>query len=139
MEIRIEGAHELSESFRAFGQTLPRALTEGIQEELEAVARETRPKVHRVTGAAAGSIRVQATQDGARLTAGGPGARHFGWRDFGGLRRGRGGGVAELGYRPGGRYVWKTFGDRRAEAMRALDAAVADAGRTAGLEVVTHG
>ncbi len=80
------------------------------------------------SGAAADSI----VADQTILNAGGETAPYFGWVEFGGTRRGRGGGEAMLPYAHGGHYLYPTIKSHMEELQQAasdsVDLALGDAG-----------
>lgn len=137
--IRVEGLREFQRALKRLDGDLPKALRVALNKAMQIVVADAKPRVPRRSGRAAGSIKAQSTQNKARIKAGGTKVPYFAWLDFGGKRAGRGGGIATRQFRQKGRYIWLSFGDKRAEVLEAVDKAIADVAAQAGLEVTRSG
>lgn len=133
--IDVRGLAEFSRALKGMSRDLPKQLRVAMNDAVTVVVAEARPRIPARSGSARGSVKASSTQNKARIKAGGSRAPYFGWLDFGGKRRGRGGGIATRQFRKKGRYIWAAFGTKRAQVMEGLEAAIADAARQAGLEV----
>lgn len=133
--IKIEGLREFRKALRDLDADLPKAIRVGFNTAMQIIVDDARPHVPSKSGRARGSIKTQSGQEKASIKAGGNAARHFPWLDFGGKRRGRGGGIASRPYFKAGRFVWKSFGDKRKQVFEGLEIALADVARSAGLDV----
>jgi hypothetical protein len=131
--IKIEGLREFRAGLKRMDKDLPKGIRLALNSVVDIVVDDARPRVPRVTGKAANSLKSQSTQSAARIKAGGSRAPYFPWLDFGG-RTGRNKSVDRPFYKKG-RYVWLSFADKRTEVTHALDGALADVARGAGLDV----
>jgi hypothetical protein len=109
--VRVEGIQELSRALKAVSKEAQKEMRKGFKDIAESVAADIRPKVPRKTGRAAKSIKARGTNKGGSIAFGGPRALHFPWLDFGGDRRGNGGGIASRPFIKEGRYVYPTISD----------------------------
>ncbi len=82
-------------------------------------------------------MRLASTRTKVRIRAGGRKAPYFPWLDFGGDRRGRGGGIASRPFLKEGRYLYRSYFDqaRSGEFQKVLERALLDVARQAGVEV----
>lgn len=131
--IRIEGLAQFRSGLKRMDKDLPKGLRIALNSVVDIVVDDARPRIPRRTGRAANSLKSQSTQSKARIKAGGSRAPYFPWLDFGGRT-----GPAKTVVRPfykKGRYVWLSFADKRDEVTAALDGALANVARGAGLEV----
>lgn len=133
--IKVTGLRELRAGLKAIDSDMPKVLRTGLNDVVQIVIDEARPHIPRRTGRAAATLKGQSTQNKARVKAGGGRAPYFPWLDFGGKRRGRGGGVAHRQFREKGRFVWLAFGEKKAEVMQALTDALVAVAKQAGIEV----
>lgn len=131
--IRIEGLREFRAGLKAMDKDLPKGIRVALNSVVDIVVDDARPRIPRRSGRAANSLKSQSTQSKARIKAGGSRAPYFPWLDFGG-RTGPGGSVQRPFFKKG-RYVWLSFADKRAEVTHALDGALGDVARGAGLDV----
>ena len=124
MTVRIEvtGLKEFRQALKAAARQLPRELRKVFNSAGQAVVKETAPKVPEQSGKLARSVRARSTQTEGRVVMGSPArAPYAGWIEFGGRRKGRGGGVAIRPFVRQGRYLYPSYLRRRAEIYRALD------------------
>lgn len=131
--IKIEGLREFRAGLKRMDKGLPKGIRIALNSVVDIVVDDARPRIPRRTGRAAASLKSQSTQTKARIKAGGSRAPYFPWLDFGG-RTGRNKSVVRPFFKKG-RYVWLSFADKRTEVTEALDDALADVARGAGLEV----
>lgn len=131
--IRIEGLSQFRAGLKRMDKDLPKGIRVALNGVVDIVVEYARPRVPRRSGRAAASLKAQSTQSKARIKAGGNRAPYFPWLDFGG-RTGRNRSQVRPFYKKG-RYVWLSFADKRSEITAALDGALADVARGAGLEV----
>ena len=131
--IKVEGLREFRSSLRKMDAGLPKTLRVAGNRAANVVVDEAKPRVPRLTGRAAASIRVASTQASARIRAGSKRVPWFPWLDFGG-RVGRNKSVRRP-FLKEGRYIWAAFADKRDAVERELQDALVDVARTAGVEV----
>lgn len=131
--IRIEGLKEFRAGLKRMDKDLPKGIRLALNSVVDIVVDDARPRIPRRSGRAANSLKSQSTQNKARIKAGGSRAPYFPWLDFGG-RTGPGRSVVRPFFKKG-RYVWLSFADKRVEVTKALDGALADVARGAGLDV----
>jgi hypothetical protein len=105
-----------------------------LNQAAELLVDETRPKIPKVTGAAARSLVARSTRTAARVGVGGPKAPYYPWLDFGGQGRIAGRPAAREFIREG-RYVYPTLREIRPEIEAKLQRALVAVARDAGLEV----
>lgn len=135
--IRVHGLRELSRDLKRLDADLPKALRVALNGAADLVVGRVRPQIPKRTGRAAGSLRAGSTRTAARVRAGGARARYYPWLDFGGARRGRGGGIARRPFLKDGRYIYEGYFRLKAsgEFQTALESALLDVCRQAGVEV----
>jgi hypothetical protein len=131
--IKIEGLREFRAGLKRMDKDLPKGIRLALNSVVDIVVDDARPRIPRVTGKAANSLKSQSTQSAARIKAGGSRAPYFPWLDFGG-KTGPGRSVERPFYKKG-RYVWLSFADKRTEVTKALEGALSDVARGAGLDV----
>lgn len=132
-KVRVEGLRELRLGLRRMDSGLARQIRLSGNEAAQIVVDTAKPRVPRLTGRAAGSIRVASTQTSVGVREGGSRVPYMAWLDFGG-RVGRNRSV----YRPfikEGRYIWSAFRDERELVLSTYSDALANTARNAGLDV----
>lgn len=129
--IRIVGLDRFVRALREMDAGLPKALRIAMNEAAKIVVDDAEPKVPRLTGAAAGSIRVASTRTAVRVRAGGAKVPYYPWLDFGGAV-GKGGTTRRPFYKDG-RYLFKSYRDKRDEIQETLRRALGDLGQSAGI------
>lgn len=133
--ISVAGLAEAQRALRDVDSRLGTALRKALNEAADIVVQDAKPRVPVRSGAARASLRVSSTQTRTRVSAGGKKSRYFPWLDFGGKRRGRGGGIAERPFRKTGRYVWHSLARKRPLIVETIETGVVAVLRQAGLEV----
>lgn len=129
--IKVEGLADVNRALRKLDKDAPKGLRTANNEAADLLVSRTIPKIPRVTGRAAKSVRAQSTRTSARVSIGGPRAPHMPWLDFGGEGR-RPGRPAARPFIKQGRYIFPTLAENEDEIgrtlVRALDQVVTDAG-----------
>lgn len=133
--IKVEGLREFQKAVKAVDAGLGKALRKALNTAVQIVVDEAEPRIPRRSGRAARSLKASSTQNKARVSAGGVKAPHFPWLDFGGKRRGRGGGVAVRPFLKEGRYVWAAFAVKRDEVQTVMAQELTAVAEQAGLKV----
>lgn len=133
--IRIEGLSQFRAGLKRMDKDLPKGIRIALNGVVDIVVDDARPRIPRQSGRAASSLKSQSTQSKARIKAGGSRAPYFPWLDFGG-KTGPGRSVVRPFFKKG-RYVWLSFADKRTEITKALEDAMADVARGAGLDVTS--
>lgn len=131
--IRIEGLAQFRAGLKRMDKDLPKGIRIALNGVVDIVVDDARPRIPRRTGRAAASLKSQSTQSKARIKAGGSRAPYFPWLDFGG-RTGRNRSQVRPFFKKG-RYVWLSFADKRTEVTAALEGAMVDVAKGAGLDV----
>lgn len=131
--IRIEGLAQFRAGLKRMDKDLPKGIRIALNGVVDIVVDDARPRIPRRTGRAAASLKSQSTQSKARIKAGGSRAPYFPWLDFGG-RTGRNKSQVRPFFKKG-RYVWLSFADKRTEVTKALEGAMVDVAKGAGLDV----
>lgn len=131
--IKIDGLRQFSKSLKQLDADLPKALRVAFNGATEIVVTEARPKVPKVSGKAAGSIKARSTRTAARVVGGSTRVPYLPWLDFGG-RVGRNRSVRRP-FLKEGRYIYKAFFANRDRFGDALQDALVDVAEQAGLEV----
>lgn len=130
--IRIEGLAQFSRALRKLDADAPKGLRLAFNEAADVVIVHVRPKVPRISGRAARSVKAKSTRTQARVAVGGSGAPYFPWLDFGG-RTGR----RKRTVRPfiqEGRYLYPGLSESQRDVQAVLERALSDVVRSAGLE-----
>lgn len=133
LKVGITGLAETNRSLRRLGSDAPKGLRIALNTVADILVVETRKDVPRRTGAAQASLKAKSTRTSARVSAGGRKAPYYSWLDFGG-RTGRRRSVIRPFYKEG-RYIYPTLRRIRPEIQEALDRAIVDVARSAGLDV----
>lgn len=133
--IKIEGLNEFVRNLKRLNADLPKAVRRAFNSAADVVVADARPRVPRLTGTAAGSIRARSTQTAARVVGGGPKAKHYPWLDFGG-RVGKGRSVRRA-FLKEGRYIYAAYFAKRdsGEFERVMTEALLDVVASAGIAV----
>lgn len=133
--IEVVGLVQLSRSLRKIGADAPKALRVAINGVAGRLVDLIRPRIPRLTGRAAGSLRASSTRTAARIGVGGARAPYYPWLDFGG-RTGPARSVERPFYKEG-RYVYPTLRDERTKIERDLGDALVGVATDAGLDVTS--
>jgi len=131
--IKIDGLAEFVRNLKKLDADLPKALRIGFNDAANIIVDYAKPKVPHKSGRAAGSIRAQSTRTAVRVTEGGKRAPYMPWLDFGGKV-----GRKKSVHRPflkEGRFLYAGLNAERDHVYAAVEAALIDAARSAGVEV----
>lgn len=135
--IRIVGLREFTRALRETDAALPKEIRVAHNDVASLLIGETRPKIPKRSGRAAGSLRAASTRKAVRVRAGGRRAPYYPWLDFGG-RVGKGKSIKRP-FLPDGRYLYDSYYHLRSQGriqeryVEALSKAAAGAGL--GIEV----
>lgn len=132
--IRIQGLSQFSKNLRKIDSELPKSLRVAMNEGAQIVVDEAVPRIPRVTGAAARSVKARSTRTATRIAAGSKRVGYFPWLDFGGEGRIKGR-PAKRPFIKEGRYLWASYGDRRDDVAAALERALLATVAAAGVDV----
>jgi hypothetical protein len=133
--VHVDGLAQFQRTLKRLDAGLPKALRLALNEATDIVIDEAVPRIPRRTGRAAASVKAMSTRTAARVAAGGPRVRYYGWLDFGG-KTGRNRSVDRRFYKHG-RYLYRAYFDKRdsGEFAEALGRALGRVAREAGLKV----
>lgn len=129
--VKVKGLAEFNRNLKRLDAELPKAVRVAFNAAADVVVADAKPRVPRRRGRAQGSVRARSTRTKARVTGGGNRAPYYPWLDFGG-RVGRRKSVK----RPvlaDGRYIYNAYFRRRGEFVEAMEDALLDVVRQAGL------
>ncbi|WP_018214736.1 hypothetical protein [Salinispora vitiensis] len=132
-KIAVLGLRDFSRKLRQVDGEAVKQLRIVFNEAAGLVVADARPKIPRRSGRAAGSLKMRSSRTAVRIAMGGKRAPYLPWLDFGG-RVGRNRSVARPFLRDG-RYLYKSFRDRRPDVQDAMESGVRRIARAAGLEV----
>jgi phage gpG-like protein len=104
--VEVHGYRELVRGSEQLFERIEEQAPERFEEVADKAASATRSRVPRHSGALAASVTSAGAREGALVGMGGSGVPYAGWIEFGGARRGRGGGIAERPYLARGRYLY---------------------------------
>lgn len=130
--VKVKGLAEFTRNLKLLDRDLPKAVRVAFNDAADVIVDDAKPRVPRRSGRAAGSIRARSTRTKARITGGGARAPYYPWLDFGG-RVGRRKSVK----RPvlaDGRYIYNAYFRRKGEFKEAMEDALLDVVRKAGLD-----
>ena len=131
--VRVEGLSKFSRDLKKLDNDLPKALRVALNQAGDIVLQDATPRVPNRKGRARRSMRMASTRTKVRIRAGGRRAPYYPWLDFGG-RVGRNKSVRRQFLREG-RYIYRSFFDNRQRVHDALEDALIDVARQAGIEV----
>lgn len=131
--VSVKGLKPLSAALKRVNSEAPKGLRIALNGVADIVVRGAVPLIPRKSGAAAKSVKVKSTRTSAKIQAGGPRVPYYPWLDFGG-RVGRHKSVVRDFYK-GGRYIYPTIAKKQPEIQAALEQALKDVVKAAGLEV----
>jgi hypothetical protein len=132
-KVSIKGLSEFSRGLRKIDSEAPKQLRVALNAGSSLLIDRTRPTIPTRSGAARASLKARSTRTSVRIAVGGKKAPYYPWLDFGG-KTGRNKSVDRPFY-SGGRYLYVTLGKIRPQIMKALDEAIRDVARNAGLDV----
>lgn len=133
LSIKVVGLNEFRRGLKGIDSGLPKAMRLTLNEVAQEFIGWVRPKIPKLTGAAAASLKPQSTQSQARIAAGGPKAPHYPWLDFGG-RVGKKKSVVRP-YIPDGRYIFPTLVERQPDVETVMLKGLAQLASSSGIEV----
>lgn len=131
--IRVQGLAEFSRSLRKLDADLPKALRIALNGVADVIVGFAVPRIPRLTGAAAASLKPRSTRTAVRVSAGSSVVPYYAWLDFGGSV-----GRSRSVHRPflkEGRYLYRAYFENQPKIEKALRVALVDVARRAGLEV----
>jgi hypothetical protein len=129
--IKVRGLRDFQAALKAMDGESQKQLRIVLNTVSESVAAGARRRVPRKTGKAAASIKVASSQREARIKAGGAKAGYYPWLDYGGkLPQG-----GRRPFVPQGRHLYPTYHAQKDSIGPALEKALTDLARSAGLEV----
>jgi len=138
-EVQVEGLKELRKALKDVDPELQKGLRVELKKVAEIVAAAARERVPRRSGAAADSIRTGASGDKVLIVGGKAKVPYYAWLDFGTRNPVRGnarsvGPWAGSGAGPKrGRFIYAALDDKFDEVVQAVDDAVDEATKKAGL------
>ena len=131
--IKIDGLDQFVRNLRKLDNDLPKTLRTGFNRAAKIVIDWAKPRVPHKTGRAANSMRATSTRSMVRVSEGGARAPYMPWLDFGGKV-----GRARSIHRPfikEGRFLYAGLSAEHDKILAAVEAALLDAARAAGVEV----
>lgn len=130
--IKIQGLREFQAALKAMDGESQKKLKVALDNVSEVVAAGAARRVPRRTGKAAASLRAQSSQREAKVVGGSKKVPYYGWLDFGG-RVGKDRSVSRP-FVKSGRYLWPTVAANRQPLEKALQKALVELAREAGME-----
>lgn len=131
--IQIEGLKEFSKNLKKLDAELPKALRVAFNAAADIVVQDARSGIPSKSGKARRSVKARSTRTAARVVGGGRSAPYYPWLDFGG-RVGRKKSIRRP-FQTEGRYIYRAFYDNQQKFSDALEAALLDVVKQAGIEV----
>jgi hypothetical protein len=133
MKVSVTGLSEFSRGLRKLDGEAAKGMRIALNGVADVLVVETKKEIPQRTGAAAASLKARSTRTSARVAVGGRKAPYYPWLDFGG-RTGPRRSVVRPFYKEG-RYLYPTLRRIRPEIEAALERALTDVARSAGLDV----
>lgn len=131
--IRVDGLKEFSRNLKRLDADLPKALRVALNDAVDIVVDDARPRIPSKSGRARRSVKARSTRSAARVVGGSKSVPYYSWLDFGG-RVGRNGSVRRP-FLKDGRYIYRAFFSNHDRFQDALEKALLDVARKAGVEV----
>ena len=131
--IKIDGLREFQRDLKKLDSDLPKALRVALNEAAEVVVSYARPRIPRVSGRAAASVKAKSTRTAVRVSGGGNRVPYFPFLDFGG-RVGRRRSVRRP-FLKEGRYIYAAYFSNQKEFAEVLEKALLNVAKQAGVEV----
>lgn len=131
--IKVVGLKEFRKGLKGMDRGLPKTIRLTFNSVADVLVDETRPKIPRLTGAAAGTLKAQSTQTAARVSMGGNKAPYLPWLDFGGKT-----GPKKSVVRPfirTGRYFFPTLDENRDTIQDLMLSGLTKLAESNGIEV----
>ena len=133
VKVGVTGLAEFNRGLRKLDSEAPKGLRIALNGVADLLVQRTIPLIPRRSGAAASSLKAKSTRTSARVSVGGRRAPYYPWLDFGGktgIRR-----SVDRPFYSEGRYLYPTLRKIRPEIEDALETALTDVARRAGLDV----
>lgn len=134
--ISVKGLAEFQRNLKKLDKDLPKAVRLAGNEAADLIvsrAKQQVPSGPGMGGHSKSSVKAKSTRTAARVSGGGKRYPYYAWLDFGG-RVGRNRSVRRP-FMKQGRYIWKSFVDQRTQVQEALEDALIEVARSAGVEV----
>ena len=129
--VQIDGIRDLQKQLRAMDADMPKQLRIALNSAGQIVLDYAQPKVPTRSGAARGSMKLRSSQREARIAAGGRRAPYYPWLDFGGQVGPPG---PKRPFLREGRFIYVAVREEQKKIQEALQKALSDLIRGAGLE-----
>jgi len=131
--IQIDGLKEFVGNLKKLDADLPKALRVAFNAAADIVVTDARTGIPSRSGKARASVKARSTQKAARIVGGGKTAPYYPWLDFGG-RVGRNKSIRRP-FQTEGRFIYRAFYDNKPKFGEAVETALLDAVKQAGIEV----
>lgn len=131
--IKINGLDQFVRNLKKLDADLPKALRVGLNAAGQIVVDYAKPKMPRRTGRAASTVKAKSTASRVRVSEGGNKAPYVPWLDFGG-RVGRKRSIVRPFFKEG-RFLYAGLNAEYDKVYAAVEGALLDAARSAGVEV----
>lgn len=131
--IKVEGLVEFQRALKQMDGESQKKLRVVLNTVGDSIAQGAARRVPTRTGAARASLRASSSQREARVSGGSRKVPYYGWLDFGGAV-GKDKSVKRR-FITAGRYIYPTLSANRDSITKALDKALTDLARDAGLKV----
>lgn len=131
--IKIDGLQQFVRNLKKLDSDLPKALRVAFNDCADIVVQDARPRVPSRSGKAKASVKARSTQTAARVVGGSARVPYYPWLDFGG-RVGKGRSVKRP-FLSEGRYIYNAYYRNRDRFAEAVEDALIEAARQAGIEV----
>lgn len=134
--VEVEGLRDFLKRLKQVDSNLPKAVRLAMNDAVQIVIDEAKPRIPRRTGRAAASVRAASTRTSSRIRAGGARAPYFPWLDWGG-RVGRKRSVRRTYIPVTGRYLYRAYFKKRDDGSfeAALEDALQKVARDAGIDL----
>jgi hypothetical protein len=131
--IEIQGLAEFTRALRGLDNDLPKGIRVALNAASAVVVDYGKARMARRSGRAASTIKARSTRTMVRVVEGGKRAPYVPWLDFGGATGRRK--SVKRPFHTEGRYLYPALTDKRDEITQALENALRDVARSAGLEL----
>lgn len=131
--ITVAGLKEFSKAMRRVDAEAAKGIRLVNNEAAQVVVDKARPRIPRVTGRAAGSLKLRSTRTLVRISMGGPRAPYYPWLDFGGRTGIRRSVIRE--FIKTGRYIYPALYESQDQVRFVMERGLLRIARQAGLEV----
>jgi hypothetical protein len=133
ISVEVTGLSQFVKAIKQVDPEHAKELRKNLNRAAEVVVREARPRVPRISGRAASTVKARSTQKAARVVGGGNRAPYYGWLDFGGWA-----GTNKKMFRPiiqEGRYIYVAYHENEQEFFDEAVMGLRIAAARAGLKV----